>query len=252
MSRGSFGWWPTRARAKRPNNRLHSFRGIIFMLGFALGRRVGLVVSAGALSAILAGCSATGGTVATASFMPTAPGISSHYASLGSEKFPVDEVDTSHVDPQFLAQTVAYRSPYPAGTIVVDPHKRFLYLVQKDGQATRYGIGVGREGLAFVGTGTVQEKREWPHWTPTSAMIARQPERYAKWAKGMEGGIGNPLGARALYLFKDGKDTRYRIHGTTEPDSIGKAVSSGCIRMMNQDVIDLYSRIPLGTRVVVL
>ncbi|MEH2594993.1 lipoprotein-anchoring transpeptidase ErfK/SrfK [Bradyrhizobium sp. AZCC 1577] len=222
------------------------------MLSSAFGRGLRLVVSACALSAVLAGCSVTGGTVATASFMPTAPDISSHYAALESEKFPVDEVDTSHVDPLFLKQTVTYRSPYPAGTIVVDPHKRFLYLVQKDGQAIRYGVGVGREGLAFAGTGIVREKREWPHWTPTSAMIAREPERYRKWAKGMEGGIGNPLGARALYLFKDGKDTRYRIHGTTEPDSIGKAVSSGCIRMMNQDVIDLYSRIPLGTKVVVL
>jgi lipoprotein-anchoring transpeptidase ErfK/SrfK len=175
-----------------------------------------------------------------------------HYAALGSEKFPVDAVDTSQMDPRFLKQVVAYSSSYPAGTIVVDPHNRFLYLIRKDGQAVRYGVGVGREGLAFAGTGTVQEKQEWPHWTPTGAMIAREPKRYAKWASGMEGGIGNPLGARALYLFKDGKDTRYRIHGTTEPDSIGKAVSSGCIRMMNQDVIDLYSRVPLGTKVVVL
>lgn len=222
------------------------------MQRFSVCRRMRLVVSACALSAVLAGCSVTGGPVASSSFLPTASGASAQYASLRSETFPVDEIDVSHIDPQFLRQTVAYRSPYPAGTIVVDPHKRFLYLVQKDGQATRYGVGVGREGLAFSGTGIVQDKREWPHWTPTSAMIARQPERYAKWAKGMEGGAGNPLGARALYLFKDGKDTRYRIHGTTEPDSIGKAVSSGCIRMMNQDVIDLYSRIPLGTKVVVL
>jgi lipoprotein-anchoring transpeptidase ErfK/SrfK len=175
-----------------------------------------------------------------------------NYAALESEKFPVEAVDTSQMDSRFLKQTVSYRSPYPAGTVVVDPHNRFLYLVQKEGHAVRYGVGVGREGLAFAGTGTVQEKKEWPHWTPTSAMIAREPKRYAKWAKGMDGGVGNPLGARALYLFKDGKDTRYRIHGTTEPDSIGKAVSSGCIRMMNQDVIDLYSRIPLGTKVVVL
>jgi lipoprotein-anchoring transpeptidase ErfK/SrfK len=136
--------------------------------------------------------------------------------------------------------------------VVVDPIGRFLYLVQKGGKAIRYGVGVGREGLAFAGTGTVQEKKEWPHWTPTSAMIARDPKRYAKLSAGMEGGAANPLGARALYLFKNGQDTRYRIHGTTEPDSIGKAVSSGCIRMMNQDVIDLYGRVPLGAKVVVL
>jgi lipoprotein-anchoring transpeptidase ErfK/SrfK len=222
------------------------------MPSFVLHRRARLVVCGGALSAVLAGCSVTGGPVATASLMPATLGSTSHYAALGSEKFPVDAVDTSQIDPRFLKQTVTYRAPYPAGTVIVDPHNRFLYLLQKDGQAIRYGVGVGREGLAFAGTGTVQMKREWPHWTPTSAMIAREPKRYAKWAKGMEGGINNPLGARALYLFKNGKDTRYRIHGTTEPDSIGKAVSSGCIRMMNQDVIDLYSRIPLGTKVVVL
>ena len=149
-------------------------------------------------------------------------------------------------------QSVYYRTEQPAGTIIVNTHDRYLYLIMGNGVAMRYGVGVGREGLAFAGTGTVQEKKQWPHWTPTPAMIARDPKRYAKWAQGMEGGAGNPLGARALYLFKDGKDTRYRIHGTTEPDSIGKAVSSGCIRMMNQDVIDLYARVPLGARVVVL
>jgi lipoprotein-anchoring transpeptidase ErfK/SrfK len=222
------------------------------MVSCAVGRRLRLVLSACALATVLAGCSVTSGPLATASLSPMASGAMTHYAALGWEKLPVDAVDTAQIDPRFLNQTVAYRSPYPAGTIIVDPHNRFLYLVQKDGQAIRYGVGVGREGLGFAGTGTVQQKQEWPHWTPTSAMIAREPKRYAKWANGMEGGTGNPLGARALYLFKSGKDTRYRIHGTTEPDSIGEAVSSGCIRMMNQDVIDLYSKVPLGTKVVVL
>ena len=110
-----------------------------------------------------------------------------HYAARGSERFPVDAVDTSHIDTQFLKQMVDYRAPYPPGTVVVDPHRRFLYLVQKGSKAIRYGVGVGREGLAFAGTGTVQEKREWPHWTPTPAMIAREPKRYAKWARGMDG-----------------------------------------------------------------
>lgn len=113
-------------------------------------------------------------------------------------------------------------------------------------------MGVGRGGLEFSGTANIQLKKTWPHWTPTQAMIAREPARYAKWAGGMEGGEGNPLGARALYLFKGGNDTRYRIHGTTEPQSIGQAVSSGCIRMMNQDIIDLYNRVALGAKVVVL
>lgn len=138
------------------------------------------------------------------------------------------------------------------GTLVVDPENRFLYLVQENGKALRYGVGVGREGLEFSGTGEVAFKRAWPRWTPTRDMIAREPEKYRKWAGGMAGGETNPLGARALYLFKDGKDTLYRIHGTNEPWSIGEAVSSGCIRMMNQDVIDLYQRIPDGTKVVVL
>jgi lipoprotein-anchoring transpeptidase ErfK/SrfK len=200
--------------------------------------------AASMLSLGVAACSLTGEGLRTAEFAgPPSPGMA-HYAAAPAEKFPVDAVDTSRIDPQFLQQVVDYRSPHPPGTVVVDPHRRFLYLVQKGGKAIRYGVGVGREGLAFAGTGTVQEKKPWPHWTPTPAMIARDPKRYAKWAQGMEGGAGNPLGARALYLFKDGKDTRCRIHGTTEPDSIGKAVSSGCIRMMNQDVIDLYARVP--------
>ncbi|MGH6642070.1 MAG: L,D-transpeptidase [Bradyrhizobium sp.] len=208
--------------------------------------------AASMLSLGVAGCSVTGEGLRTAEFPMPQSASTAHYAARGTEKFPVDAVDTSHIDGQFLKQTVDYRTPYPLGTVVVDPHRRFLYLVQKGNKAIRYGVGVGRAGLAFAGMGTVQEKREWPHWTPTPAMIAREPKRYAKWAHGMDGGAGNPLGARALYLFKDGKDTRYRIHGTTEPDSIGKAVSSGCIRMMNQDVIDLFGRVPLGAKVVVL
>lgn len=140
----------------------------------------------------------------------------------------------------------------PPGTLVVDPANRFLYLVQENGKALRYGVGVGREGLEFSGTAEVAYKRAWPRWTPTRDMIAREPAKYQKWAGGMVGGETNPLGARALYLFKDGKDTLYRIHGTTEPWSIGEAVSSGCIRMINQDVIDLYERIPNGAKVVVL
>jgi lipoprotein-anchoring transpeptidase ErfK/SrfK len=199
----------------------------------------------------VAGCSLTGESLRYAA--STMPSIGTGpYAALVSEKFPVDAIDISEVDPKFLRQVVEYRTSQPPGTVVVDPHQRFLYLVGKDGKAVRYGVGVGRAGLAFTGTASVQEKREWPHWTPTSHMIAREPSRYAKWASGMEGGAGNPLGARALYLFKDGKDTRYRIHGTTEPQSIGKAVSSGCIRMMNQDIIDLYQRVPTGAKVVVL
>ena len=189
------GWWPTRARVKRPSG----CEGIEFMSGRFLGRRLRLVLPVCALATVLAGCSVTGGPLATAALSPIPSSAMAHYAVLGSEKFPVDAVDTSR-HPRFLKQVVAYSSPYAAGTIVVDPHNRFLYLIRKDGQAVRYGVGVGREGLAFAGTGTVQEKQEWPHWTPTNAMIAREPKRYAKWASGMKGGTGNPLGARSVSI----------------------------------------------------
>ena len=138
------------------------------------------------------------------------------------------------------------------GTIVVDTANRYLYLVRENGRALRYGIGVGADGMKWAGRAQVGRKAEWPRWTPTAAMIKRDPERNRPWANGMPPGLTNPLGPRALYLFQDGRDTLYRIHGTTEPDTIGAAVSSGCIRMLNQDILDLYSRVPVGTPVVVL
>ena len=135
-----------------------------------------------------------------------------------------------------------------AGTIVIDTSSRHLYLVKGDGRALQYGIGVGRQGFAWHGTARVERKAEWPGWTPPNDMLKRRPDLPAH----MEGGIENPLGARALYLFQGNRDTMFRIHGTNEPDTIGQAVSSGCIRMMNADVIDLYRRVPIGTKVVVL
>jgi lipoprotein-anchoring transpeptidase ErfK/SrfK len=124
--------------------------------------------------------------------------------------------------------------------------------VTEKGSAIRYAVGVGREeALNFRGSAVIGRKSEWPSWTPTESMIARIP-KYKKYAGGMPGGVANPLGARALYLYRDGQDTYFRIHGTNEPESIGQAVSSGCIRMLNQDVIDLYTRVPVGAPVVVL
>ena len=161
-------------------------------------------------------------------------------------------VAPSEPEPQFMRQYVDDPTGQPPGTIVVDPANHYLYLVQEGGKALRYGVGVGREGMAWSGTANVAYKREWPSWTPTRNMIARDPKTYSKWAGGMEGGEQNPLGARALYLFQGGKDTLYRIHGTNEPWSIGKSMSSGCIRLMNQDIIDLYRRVPKGAKVVVL
>ena len=153
---------------------------------------------------------------------------------------------------KYLPQTVRFSGRYRPGTVVVDPRNRFLYLVLGRGQARRYGVGVGRAGLAFSGSAKVGRKAKWPYWTPTKNMIRREPEKYAKYAAGLPGGPNNPLGERALYLYRNGRDTLYRIHGTTQPSSIGRAVSSGCIRMLNEHVSDLYERVPVGARVVVL
>jgi lipoprotein-anchoring transpeptidase ErfK/SrfK len=176
----------------------------------------------------------------------------SYYAAVPGEPFPVPAVDLRRVPRQFWRQEVPYASSHPPGTIVVNTSERHLYLVQPGGTAMRYGVGVGREeGLNFRGTATIARKAKWPGWTPTPNMIRKQPERYAQYAKGLPGGPTNPLGARALYLYRNGKDTHFRLHGTTEPYTIGQSVSSGCIRLMNQDIIDLHRRVPTGTRVVV-
>lgn len=202
---------------------------------------------------LLLGACATTQSAPSADPMPYVdPATAARYVAPVGEEFPVAPVDISKIDPKNLRQIVDYQTDQAPGTIVVDTANRFLYLVQEGGKAMRYGVGVGQEGLEFKGTATINHKREWPRWTPTQDMIKREPERYAQWAGGMEGGSENPLGPRALYLFKDGQDTLFRIHGTTQPETIGQAVSSGCIRLINQDVIDLYSRVPDGSQVVVL
>jgi lipoprotein-anchoring transpeptidase ErfK/SrfK len=180
------------------------------------------------------------------------PEDAARYTELEGERFPVGAIDPTTLSPDYVRQLVSYETKEKPGTVVIDPNGKFLYLVMEDGKAMRYGVGVGKEGYAFTGTANVARKAEWPHWTPTTDMIRRDPQRYGKWAAGVNGGWDNPLGARALYLYKDGKDTLFRIHGTNEPQTIGHAVSSGCIRMMNQDVIDLYRRVPVNSRVVVL
>lgn len=164
----------------------------------------------------------------------------------------IPALDLSKIADRDLRREVDYATTEPVGTIVVDPYARYLYLVQPGGKAIRYSVGVGRAGLTFKGDAKLAYKSQWPRWTPTANMIKRNPEHYAKYANGLEGGIRNPLGARALYLYRDGKDTLYRIHGTNEPWSVGKAASSGCIRLYNQDILDLYKRATAGARVVVL
>lgn len=155
------------------------------------------------------------------------------------------------VDPRYRRQRVRYERREKPGTIVVDTKDRFLYFVEKDGWATRYGVGVGREGLALKGRASVGRKAEWPSWTPTANMMRRDP-KLLQFASGVPGGPNNPLGARALYLHRNGRDTMFRLHGTNEPWSIGQAMSSGCIRLLNDDIIHLYNRTPTGTAVVVI
>lgn len=163
------------------------------------------------------------------------------------EPFNIEIVDLRHIPPEYRRQVVRFDGPEPPGTLVVDAGKRYLYDVISPGRAVRYGIAVGRSGAAWKGSAVVGRKAKWPTWTPTDNMRKRNPSLPAQ----QKGGPRNPLGARALYLHKDGKDTLYRIHGTNEPSSIGKAASSGCIRMLNEDVFELYGSVAVGTRVVV-
>jgi lipoprotein-anchoring transpeptidase ErfK/SrfK len=179
------------------------------------------------------------------------PAIAARYAAIDTDRFPIDGIEPADLNPAYVRQFVDYPGNEPPGTVVVEPRNRFLYLVTERGKALRYGVGVGKAGLAFTGTAVVGRKAVWPNWTPTANMIAREPARYGKLAGGMSGGVANPLGPRALYLYRNGQDTMFRIHGTTEPWTIGDAVSSGCVRMLNQDVVDLYERVPTGARVVV-
>ncbi|MFC5067926.1 L,D-transpeptidase [Flaviflagellibacter deserti] len=177
--------------------------------------------------------------------------VDPRYAAIVTEPFPVAAIDTTKIDPRFLRQSAPNITGERAGVVVVDTANKFLYLTQDDGSALRYGVGVGRDGFAWSGRAIIDRKQEWPKWHPPKEMQLRDPEA-AKWPEGMPGGIGNPLGPRALYLAQNGKDTYFRIHGTTQPQSIGQAMSSGCIRLLNQDIMDLYTRVPIGTEVVVM
>ena len=173
----------------------------------------------------------------------------SEYGAVQDGEFFIQAVDASLLKNGRARTEVDYAGPEAPGTIVVDPFARKLYLVQDAGRAVRYAIGVGREGRSFSGGGVISRTEQWPSWTPTRNMVRTQPELYAEFAGGVPGGIGNPLGARALYLYRGGRDTYYRIHGTIDNLSIGRASSAGCIRLFNQDAIDLYNRVPLGTSV---
>ena len=178
--------------------------------------------------------------------------VSTDYGHRTDGGHSIAAIDTTTIDGALMRTEVAWTGKEKPGTVVVNIKQRRLYVVEGDGRATRYGIGVGRsEGANFRGTGVVGRKEKWPYWTPTANMMRAIPE-YRPFAKGLDGGEGNPLGPRALYLYRDGKDTMFRLHGTIEPETIGQAVSSGCIRLFNQDIIDLYDRVPLGAQVKVI
>jgi lipoprotein-anchoring transpeptidase ErfK/SrfK len=177
-----------------------------------------------------------------------------YYASIRDDGHTLPAVPFSRIDARYLRQEVDYATQEAPGTLVVDTKDRFLYLVQPNGRAIRYGVGLGRDGFSWKGRGVIQWKAKWPRWTPPADMVARQPDLrpFAAAEGGAMPGLNNPLGARALYIFKDGKDTLYRVHGTPDWQSVGRATSSGCVRLLNQDVIDLYERVPAATPIVVI
>ena len=234
-------------------------------------RRFVCVGGVGALVAGLPGCAGqdilpgiatspeTTSTIPVANLTRTIsrPDYKAVYNDCPGERFPIAAFDHDQVDPVYLRQSVEFKRAEQPGSIVIDPSSRHLYYVESPGVATRYGVGVGREGFLWSGSAHIQMKRDWPDWVPPREMVERQPEIREKLEPtprglGVRGGPKSPLGARAMYLWGDGHDLGYRIHGTTEPETIGTNVSSGCIRMVNQDIAHLYARVSIGTPVTVL
>lgn len=215
-----------------------------------------LFLGSAALAA-LSGCTSIGSrdqTISKPVIKPEPKTLPAAYGAILDEPYPIPAIGPGIVPERFWRQRVS--NPFPgeaAGTIVVDPNAFFLHLIENSETAMRYGIGVGRQGFSWSGDAKVQYKRKWPRWKAPDDMVARNPklEPYSVANGGMDPGPLNPLGARALYLFQNGEDTLYRIHGNPEANSIGKAVSSGCIRLLNHDAIDLFDRARSGAKVVV-
>jgi lipoprotein-anchoring transpeptidase ErfK/SrfK len=173
------------------------------------------------------------------------------YGAVPDKKFPIPATDITSVDQKYYRRTVNFESNEAVGTIIVDSANYFVYRIEGEGKATRYGANVGRQGFLWSGEAYIGRKAEWPTWTPPPEMIKRQPE-VAKYARGMPGGPENPLGARTLYLYQNGRYTLYTIYSTSDPDTIGTNLTSGCTGLMNQDMIDLYDRTAVNTKVIVL
>jgi Uncharacterized protein conserved in bacteria len=233
---------------------------------FSSSRRAFLSLTGLGAASLLAGCASSYparrpapayGDGLPRMIAPMASGRSPELDAMYGETFDggyvIPAVPYEKIPARFYRQRVVDPTGEAPGTIVVDTPRRFLYLVEPGGTAMRYGVGIGREGFSWQGQGVIQWKQKWPKWTPPKEMIARQPElaRYSAENGGMPPGLNNPLGARALYIFQNGEDTLYRLHGSPEWNSIGKAVSSGCVRLMNQDIIDLYDRVPNKSRIIV-
>ena len=199
-----------------------------------------------AFSLLLAACS---GTIPAETI--GVPKNDPQYGEVQERYITIDPVDPKFLQEPNRRKSVAHYGGETPGTIIVDPFAKFLYFVEGPGSAIRYAIAVGREGRGFRGQATIGRKAEWPGWTPTANMVRSEPEVYGPFARGIPGGKASPLGARALYLYRGGSDTYYRIHGTNEPATIGNQGSAGCIRLFNQDIINLYARVAVGAKVVV-
>ncbi len=210
-----------------------------------ISRRKFINSSLGIAGLLLSGCSISRRLPEEAGAIPFRRKTASNYAALPNERFPIPAADLSKIPSKFYRTRIKYVTQEKPGTVIVDTRKFYLYLVENNNRAMRYGVGLGRAGFEWSGRARIAWKQEWPKWTPPDEMIARQPEleKYSVRNGGMPPGLKNPLGSRALYIFQGRKDTLYRIHGSPEYWTIGKAVSSGCVRMVNQDVIDLYNRI---------
>ena len=193
--------------------------------------------------AALAACGANGATESQA------PSFVDGYGPIFDSGYELSGIPAEYTEGANRRMTGTYLGEQPPGTIDVDPYAKFLYFVREGENSVRFPIGVGRAGRAFSGNGTIQVKKKWPGWTPTANMLRTEPEVYGAFARGIPGGRRSPLGARALYLYKGGRDTHYRIHGTNDLHSIGNSGSAGCIRLFNQDIITLFDMVPLGTPV---
>ncbi len=213
-----------------------------------ISRRMFTAGGASLLGLTLAGCAggASSTKLASETVKFSAKKLAKMYGPLPNERFPIPAIHLNQLDPKFYRQVVDFETSERVGTIIVDTKTFFCHLVMENGKAMRYGVGLGRAGFEWSGRAVIAYKRKWPRWTPPASMIERQPEleKYSAANGGQAPGLDNPLGARALYVYKNGRDTLYRLHGSIETYSIGKAVSSGCVRFINHDIIDLYDRIP--------